>query len=57
MAVNDFSALLETAYSKRSGLLELTDAFRVVNGLDDGFPGVAIAGTQNCIRGPESFFA
>ena len=42
MAVNDFSALLETAYSKRSGLLELTDAFRVVNGLDDGFPGVAI---------------
>ena len=40
--MNDFRALLEKAYSKRSGLLELTDAFRVVNGSDDGFPGVAI---------------
>ena len=40
--MNDFQSLLEKAFSKRSSLLELTDAFRVVNGSDDGFPGVAI---------------
>lgn len=40
--MNDFRSLLEKAFSKRSSLLELTDAFRVVNGSDDGFPGVAI---------------
>lgn len=40
--MNDFQSLLEKAFSRRSSLLELTDAFRVVNGSDDGFPGVAI---------------
>ena len=40
--MNDFQSLLEKAFSKRSSLLELTDAFRVVNGSDDGFPGGAI---------------
>lgn len=34
--------LLQSAFSKRSPLFSVTDAFRVVNGAADGFPGLTI---------------
>ena len=34
--------LLRTAFEKRSSLFEVTDAFRVVNGAADGFPGLTL---------------
>ena len=34
--------LLRTAFEKRSSLFEVTDAFRIVNGAADGFPGVTL---------------
>jgi 23S rRNA (cytosine1962-C5)-methyltransferase len=34
--------LLQSAFEKRSPLFEVTDAFRVVNGAADGFPGVTL---------------
>ena len=34
--------LLRTAFEKRSPLFEVTDAFRIVNGAADGFPGVTL---------------
>ena len=34
--------LLKTAYEKRASLFEVTDAFRVVNGAADGFPGLTL---------------
>lgn len=37
-----FCCLLEKALAARSGLFSLTDAFRIVNGADDGFPGVTL---------------
>lgn len=37
-----FCGLLEKAFSARAELFSLTDAFRVVNGSDDGFPGVTL---------------
>ena len=37
-----FCDLLEKAFLARSELFSLTDAFRVVNGSDDGFPGVTL---------------
>lgn len=35
-------SLLQSAFEKRSPLFEVTDAFRVVNGAADGFPGVTL---------------
>ncbi len=40
--MNRFPSLLEKAFCARSELFSLTDAFRVVNGADDGFPGVTL---------------
>jgi 23S rRNA (cytosine1962-C5)-methyltransferase len=37
-----YSDLLKSAFSKRSPLSDVTDAFRVVNGAADGFPGLTI---------------
>ncbi len=37
-----FCGLLEKAFSARAELIPLTDAFRVVNGSEDGFPGVTL---------------
>ena len=34
--------LLRTAFEKRSSLFEVTDAYRIVNGAADGFPGVTL---------------
>ena len=34
--------LLQSAFEKRASLFEVTDAFRVVNGAADGFPGVTL---------------
>lgn len=34
--------LLRTAFEKRSSLFEVTDAFRIVNGAADGFPGLTL---------------
>ena len=34
--------LLQSAFEKRAPLLDVTDAFRVVNGAADGFPGLTI---------------
>ena len=41
-SIDYFVRLLEKAYAKRIPLMDLTDAFRIVNGADDGFPGVAV---------------
>ena len=38
------------AFAKRASLFEVTDAFRVVNGADDGLPGVAIDRYANCFQ-------
>lgn len=35
-------SLLQSAFEKRVSLFEVTDAFRVVNGAADGFPGVTL---------------
>ena len=37
-----YSDLLKSALSKRAPLFDVTDAFRVVNGAADGFPGLTI---------------
>lgn len=34
--------LLRTAFEKRASLLEVTDAYRIVNGAADGFPGLTL---------------
>ena len=34
--------LLRTAFEKRSALFDVTDAYRIVNGAADGFPGVTL---------------
>ena len=34
--------LLRTAFEKRSSLFEVTDAYRIVNGAADGFPGLTL---------------
>lgn len=34
--------LLRTAFEKRSALFEVTDAYRIVNGAADGFPGLTL---------------
>lgn len=34
--------LLKSAYEKRSSIFEVTDAFRIVNGAADGFPGLTL---------------
>jgi len=34
--------LLKAAYEKRSSIFEVTDAFRIVNGAADGFPGLTL---------------
>ena len=34
--------LLQSAFEKRSPLFDVTDAYRVVNGSADGFPGLTI---------------
>ncbi|MBO7412737.1 MAG: class I SAM-dependent rRNA methyltransferase [Fibrobacter sp.] len=34
--------LLQSAFEKRTSLFEVTDAFRIVNGAADGFPGVTL---------------
>ena len=38
----DFKQLLETAFAKRAPLFDVTEAFRVVNGAADGFPGLTL---------------
>lgn len=38
----DFKTLLQQAFEKRSPLFEVTDAYRVVNGAADGFPGLTL---------------
>lgn len=38
----DFKTLLQQSFEKRSSLFEVTDAFRVVNGAADGFPGMTL---------------
>jgi len=38
----DFNRLLQQAFEKREPLFEVTDAFRVVNGAADGFPGLTL---------------
>ena len=35
-------SLLQSAFEKRSSLFEVTDAYRIVNGAADGFPGVTL---------------
>ena len=35
-------SLLQSAFEKRSPLFDVTDAFRIVNGAADGFPGVTL---------------
>jgi len=40
--VSDFKKLLRQAHEKRSPLFEVTDAYRVVNGAADGFPGLTL---------------
>ncbi len=40
--MNRFCSLLEKAFQARSELFSLTDAFRIANGADDGFPGVTL---------------
>ncbi|MBR3071215.1 class I SAM-dependent methyltransferase [Fibrobacter sp.] len=37
-----YADLLNSAFSKRSSLFSVTDAYRVVNGVADGFPGLTI---------------
>ena len=34
--------LLQSAFEKRSSLFDVTDAYRVVNGAADGFPGLTL---------------
>ena len=34
--------LLQSAFEKRAPLFDVTDAFRIVNGAADGFPGLTI---------------
>lgn len=38
----DFKNLLQQAHEKRKPLFEVTDAYRVVNGAADGFPGLTL---------------
>ena len=38
----DFKHLLDVANERRSPLFELTDAYRIVNGASDGFPGLTL---------------
>ena len=38
----DFPKLLDAAFNKRSPLFETTEAFRIVNGGPDGFPGMTL---------------
>ena len=38
----DFENLLNKAFNKRSPLFETTEAFRIVNGAPDGFPGMTL---------------
>lgn len=38
----NFDGLLEKAFAARAGILPLSDAFRIVDGADDGFPGVTL---------------
>ena len=38
----DFPKLLDAAFNKRSPLFETTEAFRIVNGAPDGFPGMTL---------------
>ena len=38
----DFPKLLDAAFNKRSPLFETTEAFRMVNGTPDGFPGMTL---------------
>lgn len=40
--MDDFRTLLQIAHEKRSSLFELTNAYRVVNGAADGFPGMTL---------------
>lgn len=40
--MGDFRNLLRQAFEKRSALFDVTDAFRVVNGAADGFPGMTL---------------
>ena len=35
-------SLLQSAFEKRSALFDVTDAYRIVNGVADGFPGVTL---------------
>lgn len=53
----DFKALLQQALEKRSPLFEVTDAYRVVNGAADGFPGLTLDRFGDCFQiqyfGPE----
>ena len=37
-----FTNLLDVAFNKRSPLFETTEAFRIVNGAPDGFPGMTL---------------
>ncbi len=50
MSLNDFKILLEKAHARRSPLLPLTDAYRVVNGVEDGFPGVVVDRYADCFQ-------
>lgn len=38
----NFDELLEKAFAARAGILPLSDAFRIVDGANDGFPGVTL---------------
>lgn len=38
----DFAHLLESAFAKRAPLYDKTEAFRIVNGAPDGFPGMTL---------------
>lgn len=40
--LTELKDLLQTAYEKRSPLFDVTDAYRVVNGAADGFPGMTL---------------
>ena len=39
---NRYSALLKNALEKRKNLFDVTDAYRIVNGAADGFPGLTL---------------
>ena len=49
--------LLEKAFEKRSSLFDVTDAYRIVNGAADGFPGLTLDRFGDCFQvqyfGPE----